>query len=43
MGALPRSQDPRALEGTVLLPPGDALLAEELPAVLALHRLLKDL
>ena len=41
--ALPRSQDPRALEWTVLLPPGDALLAEELTAVLALHRLLKDL
>jgi hypothetical protein len=43
MGAWPHSQDPWALEGAILLPTGDAFLAEEFSAVVALHRVLQDL
>jgi len=41
--ALPCSQNPWALKRTVFLPSGDALFTEELPAVLAFHRLLQNL
>ena len=34
------SQNTWTLEGTILLPPGDALLAEKFAAVVALHRVL---
>jgi len=43
MRAWPHSQDTWALEGAILLPTGDAFLAEEFPAVVALHRVLQDL
>lgn len=43
MRAWPHSQDPRALEGAILLPSGNAFFTEELPAVVALHRVLQDL
>jgi hypothetical protein len=43
VGTLPGPEHPRTLKGTVLFPSGDALVAEELAAVLTLHRVLEDL
>lgn len=39
----PHSEDARTLEGAVLFPTGDALFAEKLPTVIALHWILQDL
>jgi len=43
MRTMASSEDSRALKWTVLLPPGDALFTEKLPAVFAFHWILKDL